>query len=49
VTKGELLRQRVENAPEDPEPFDKVVRFKSFRDRERALRDAGIDPPRIDS
>ena len=27
---------------------DQVVRFKSFRDREAALRDAGIDPPRIE-
>ena len=25
----------------------KVVGFKSFRDREQALREAGIDPPRI--
>jgi ketosteroid isomerase-like protein len=133
VTRGELLRQRVVNAPEDPEPFydmlapdvewditdsdspmagvyhgreevrafyrrwmaafsdwgseieqvfekgdvvvffarehghgrtsgvwtemkranvwtfrgDQVVRFKSFRDRDAALRAAGIDPPRI--
>jgi len=27
---------------------DKVVRFKSFSSREAALRDAGIEPPRID-
>jgi ketosteroid isomerase-like protein len=26
---------------------DKVVRYKSFRDRDAALREAGIDPPRI--
>jgi ketosteroid isomerase-like protein len=28
---------------------DQVVHFKSFRDRTAALREAGIDPPRIDS
>lgn len=27
---------------------DKVVRFKSFRSRDAALADAGIEPPRID-
>jgi ketosteroid isomerase-like protein len=27
---------------------DQVVHYKSFRDRVKALRDAGIDPPRID-
>ena len=27
---------------------DQVVRFKSFSSREAALRDAGIEPPRID-